>query len=350
MENMPTNNEKQEIVNQENNEAVVVDNFVTKNKKIFLYSIGIFLAIVLIIGSIWGAFRVRNGADDDFAYFTAKVLRLSLLSVNGQKISYTDYLDDMKAIRTMKAYEEQANGAIANLSSEQMSDQVIWRLINNAIVSQIAKKMEIKVEKKDIADLKNQVLKQFESEEKLEGELLKRYGWNMVTYETKVIRPFILQSKLSDKIQADKSSLEEVRGRAEDILKQIKNGANFEEMAKLYGEDGTAKNGGSLGWFTKGEMVPQFEEAVFALKKGELSNTLIETEFGYHIVKVNDIKNEKVKKDGKWVNQTSINASHILFMFPTFEKYMDSYLKKSEIKFYCKIHNPFESNNKNIEK
>ncbi len=345
MENLPLNKEQQEVLDQEVKEILPVVTTVDKNKKLFLYSIVGFLAVILTLGSVWGIVRVRSGAMDGFSYFIAKALHLSLLSVDGQKVSYTNYLDDMKAIKIMKAYEEEANGTAMELSEEQMSDQVVWRLVNNVMVSQIAKKMEIKVEKKDVEELKNQVLEQFESADVLEKELIKRYGWNMKAYEEKVIRPFVLQNKVNEKIQTDKESIEEVRNNAEAVLNQIKNGANFEEMAMTYGEDGTAQTGGELGWFTKGEMVPQFEEAVFALKKGELSENLVETEFGYHIVKVNDIKNERVKDEtDKWINQTSVNASHILFMLPTFEKYMNAYLKNVEIKFYSKIHNPFDNN------
>ncbi|HRY36983.1 MAG TPA: peptidylprolyl isomerase [Candidatus Magasanikbacteria bacterium] len=345
MENINEN----QAIQGENSEvagAVVLptDSNLSKNKKMFLYGLSFFVLTVLIAFCVLGFFRVRSGATDGFAYFTAKFLHLPLMSLNEQKIPYTDYLDDLKAIKTMKEYEENNNENLtAETTEEQMSDQVIWRLANNVMVSQIAKTMDVKIEKKDVEELKKQVLQQFESEGELEKELLKRYGWNMSAYEKKVIKPFILQSKVGEKIQTDKTVLDNIYKQAEKVLEQIKNGASFEEMASIYGSDSTKETGGDLGWFGKGEMVPQFEDAVFALKKGQLSEQLVETEFGYHIVKVYDTKIERVKDEsGKWVNASKVKASHILFSFPTFEQYMSEYLKKAEIKFYSKIHNPFQ--------
>ncbi len=345
---MENSNEKQNLPVEEKKEAgetVVQDNnIVSKNKQIFLYGFGALIIGAIVIAGIFGFIRVRAGATDTFAYYSAKFMHLSLISVNGQKISYVDYLDDMEAIQTMKTYEETNNeGAVYELTADQMSDQVIWRLVNNKMVAQVADKLGVKVEKEDIAKLKEEVLQQFDSEAELEKELIKRYGWNMSAYEAKVIRPFVLQNKVNELIQTDKEALLQIRQKAEGVLEEIKNGADFAEMAALHGEDGTKQTGGDLGWFGKGEMIPQFEEAVFALKKGELAKDLVETEFGYHIVKVYDTKTERVKNEsGVWVNEPKVKASHILFLLPSFEKYMDDYLKNAEIRFYSKIHNPFE--------
>jgi hypothetical protein len=138
----------------------------SKNKQMFLYGFGALIFIVLVFTGIFGFMRVRAGAADNFAYYSAKFMHLPLVSVNGQKIYYVDYLDDLKAIQTMKSYEEQnSQGAIIDLTQEQMSDQVIWRLANNLLVSQVSKDLNIKVEKGDIDELKKEVLEQFESEE-----------------------------------------------------------------------------------------------------------------------------------------------------------------------------------------
>lgn len=78
----------------------------------------------------------------------------------------------------------------------------------------------------------------------------------------------------------------DAKKRAEEVLAKIKGGADFAEMAKQYGTDGTAPQGGDLGYFTKGRMVPEFENAIFGAKSTGLIPTLVKTQFGYHIVKV----------------------------------------------------------------
>ncbi|MBX9850335.1 MAG: peptidylprolyl isomerase [Cytophagaceae bacterium] len=97
-----------------------------------------------------------------------------------------------------------------------------------------------------------------------------------------------------DKSKEQKDS---IRKKAEEVLAQLKKGANFEEMVMKYTEDpGSKSTGGEYKWFPKGRMVKPFEEAVFTAKSPGLVPKLVETEYGYHILKVTDTKtNKKVK-------------------------------------------------------
>jgi peptidyl-prolyl cis-trans isomerase D len=88
--------------------------------------------------------------------------------------------------------------------------------------------------------------------------------------------------------KVDEKGVAEAQQRAEDLLKQIKNGASFEELAKKYSEDpGSAKNGGSLGWVGRGQTVPEFEKVAFSLPKGQISG-VVKSSYGFHIIRVDD--------------------------------------------------------------
>ncbi|WP_460548439.1 SurA N-terminal domain-containing protein [Hymenobacter daeguensis] len=76
------------------------------------------------------------------------------------------------------------------------------------------------------------------------------------------------------------------KAKAQDILNKIKGGADFAAMARQFGTDGTKDQGGDLGWFGKGRMVPEFEKAIFGATSTGLLPNLVETSFGYHIIKI----------------------------------------------------------------
>jgi parvulin-like peptidyl-prolyl isomerase len=103
------------------------------------------------------------------------------------------------------------------------------------------------------------------------------------------------------------------REKAEQVLQRIHNGEDFATLAKEFSSDpGSKDKGGDLGWFGSGQMVPEFEKAAFALKPGEVSG-VIQSQFGFHIIKVEERKTEM--KDGK--PQEMIHARHILFSEPS---------------------------------
>jgi peptidyl-prolyl cis-trans isomerase D len=89
---------------------------------------------------------------------------------------------------------------------------------------------------------------------------------------------------------AEAATDKKARAKAEEILKKIRGGADFASMARKYSEDaGSAKQGGDLGYFVPGTMTKAFDNKVFSMKKGQVSG-LVRTEFGYHIIKLTDIK------------------------------------------------------------
>lgn len=85
---------------------------------------------------------------------------------------------------------------------------------------------------------------------------------------------------------ASEAAREEARSLAEDLLERIREGEEFEQLARRYSEDpGSAQLGGDLGWFRRGRMVREFEDVAFAMRDGAVSN-VVESDFGFHIIKV----------------------------------------------------------------
>jgi len=80
------------------------------------------------------------------------------------------------------------------------------------------------------------------------------------------------------------------------IINKLKKKSQFSELAKTFSIGPSGKNGGNLGWFGPGQMVKEFEKAAFLIEKGNISQKPIKTKFGFHVIRVNDIRNAKPKK------------------------------------------------------
>ncbi|MFC6488272.1 peptidylprolyl isomerase [Nitratireductor sp. GCM10026969] len=110
----------------------------------------------------------------------------------------------------------------------------------------------------------------------------------------------ITEEEMRARYEAEVANLpqeEEVRARhilveteeeAKNIIQQLQEGGDFAEIAEEHSQDGSAAQGGDLGYFTQGRMVPAFEEAAFALEPGSYTQEPVETQFGWHVIKVED--------------------------------------------------------------
>jgi peptidyl-prolyl cis-trans isomerase C len=171
----------------------------------------------------------------------------------------------------------------------QMPPQMLLpRVVDHLVATQVVAEAGYAKGLQSSADVKDQL-------QSLEKELVAQ------AYIRQAIEPQITEDKIKERYDTSVKSYkaeDEVRARhilvkteveAKDIIKQLKGGADFAKLAMEKSSDtGSAKQGGDLGYFPKGEMVKAFAEAAFSMKAGELGEKAIKTEFGYHIIKVED--------------------------------------------------------------
>jgi len=220
------------------------------------------------------------------------------------------------------------------LSCEQVSSirrEVLESMIRRELLHQAARKSGIKPDENAINKDINSLKKQFSDETEYKNELSRR-GINEEVLRARMIRNSLVQKyvykEFTDKvdvtdkeiqdyyqknidlfkqpfqirvshisIQSDPkdgdSHKKELRGKAEKILKNLKDDQDFADLAREYSDGPTKNNGGDLGYLRKGQLEKQFESKVLALKKGEITD-IIETEYGFQIFKVTDIKPETI--------------------------------------------------------
>jgi parvulin-like peptidyl-prolyl isomerase len=218
------------------------------------------------------------------------------------------------------------------LSCEQVSlirREVLESMIRRELLYQAARKSGIKPDENAINKDINSLKQQFSGETEYKNELSRR-GINEEVLRARMIRNSLVQKyvdkeftgkvNVTDKeiqdyyqknidlfkqpfqmqvsqifIQSDPkggdSRKKELRGKAEKILKNLKDDQDFADLAREYSDGPTKNKGGDLGYLRKGQLEKQFESKIFALKKGEITD-VIETEYGFHIFKVTDIKPE----------------------------------------------------------
>ena len=181
---------------------------------------------------------------------------------------------------------------------EQMKTQAGKQVLNNMVMEKVLIK-NYKVEDKEVDkkfdEMKKQYGDQFDT-------LLKQQGIKEETLKTGV-RAQLAQEKAIEKTITDKELKDNYKpeikashilvkdeATAKKVKEELGQGKSFEELAKQYSEDTPSKEkGGDLGFFEHGKMVKEFEDAAYKLKKDEVSEP-VKTQFGYHIIKVTDIK------------------------------------------------------------
>jgi len=119
--------------------------------------------------------------------------------------------------------------------------------------------------------------------------------------------------------------------RAKQLYDSLKAGADFAELAKQYSADGSAQQGGDLGWFNQGQMVPEFDNMTFAMNPEDISEP-VKTQFGWHIIKLHDKKEEKEKAAGQTESKLvqKAHASHILIRAEMSQETTDELYKRLE--------------------
>jgi len=180
---------------------------------------------------------------------------------------------------------------------EQMKTQAGKQVLNSMVMEKVLIK-NYKVDDKEVDKKYDEVKKQYGDQF---DTLLKQQGIKEETFKNGV-RASIAQEKAIEKTITDKELKDNYKpeikashilvkdeATAKKVKEELGQGKSFEELAKQYSEDTSKEKGGDLGFFGPGKMVKEFEDAAYKLKKDEVSEP-VKTQFGYHIIKVTDIK------------------------------------------------------------
>lgn len=175
-----------------------------------------------------------------------------------------------------KAIDEQYSTYMATVSKTFGLDEEVYLKQFGLTKEEMRKSIEKEAVASKYVEEKSQV-----TDKKVEDS----YNKNKKDFNQISASHILIKNTDENGAKLDEAKLKENKKLAEDILKKVLGGEDFAQLAKKYSEDGSAQSGGELGYFGKGDMVAEFEKAALSLNNGEIYPKVVETQYGYHIIK-----------------------------------------------------------------
>lgn len=288
------------------------------------------LPLVLLVGAT-AAFAISVYAFRWHGPFVDRVMRylpFPAAFANNQLISYNAYRSDVQTLSFYYDHNDSVPGAEQTRpSGDQMSTTVLNRLVYDTVVEQLVQKFRITVADSELEEQLNGIAEAQGSRDDVKSLLQSLYGWDEAQFKEKVLLPYLSLQKL-EKILTDNGTLNgNAKQRAEDVLAKVKEAKTpFEDLAKQFSEDTTASVGGDLGFFGKGEMVKEFEDAVLALKPGETSE-LVKSQYGYHIIKLIEKTTDPAKGE-------QFHAQQVLIKTRSIDDYVNEQIANAKVRVF----------------
>lgn len=270
------------------------------------------------------------------------------------------YLERMKAKLSLNYNEEQI---------KETERRILDQLIDEKLVNQETDRLEIVITEKEIDMTIRDVMDNSELSEEQFKQALVEEGITLEKYreqiEEQMKKMRLLEREIQSKVQVTEKEIEEhfkkhmdsfntppevrlqqvllmippeaseqeisqIRGKAEEILQKIRNGEDFNNMAKLHSQDSSAASGGDIGFFKQGDLIPELNEIAFSLNVGEVSS-VIQTSLGFHIIRVLE-KRERQKMTEEERKKEIENILYNQKVENKFKEWLKELRKKSFIK------------------
>lgn len=274
----------------------------------WFWRIALFLAVVLIVVVfVFGIGIYVYGWKDKVTQTVKSFVPYPAAIVNVLRvIKLSDFdkeVEFIKKLYSSEVVEEQRINFSTPEGEKKLNEfkkKILDNLIQNQVIELLAARYKQTATEIEIDDLyKN--YEQIYGKEKLAS----------IPDVRSKVRAQVLQKKLEDKVIVQiraRHILVSSQKKAEEILKQLKEGANFEELARKESEDtGSKEAGGDLGFFSRGKMTKEFEDAAFSLKVGEVSG-VVKTQYGFHLIKVEERRGQVDKEINSWLEEETKKA------------------------------------------
>lgn len=293
------------------------------SKKCILILISFILVVVsiLIILVVFAIGLYKFQWSGPIVQKVVKIIPFPVAINKGQTVSQNHFNKLLEAQR--RYYQTQKNLILSDPGKEkelkELKETILDRSIKENFVRQILAKNNIRITPEEIEkEFTNSTTGRTEQE--IKDKIQTLYNWTPQDFKQEMIRPYLEKQKLQEIVVFDQVINKVEREKIESILQELKEEADFAELANKYSQDpgNYPDKGGDLGWFGRGQMVKEFEGVAFSLEPGEISD-IVTTKFGFHIIKVEE-KNENL-----------IRARHILVKARDFNEWLTEQVMKARV-------------------
>lgn len=283
-----------------------------KKQNLVIYTILGLMAAYVIVGAVFGVGIYKYKWENKASQIAVIIYPYPAALVNGQPVWLKGIYQQISFLNHFSSKTQQEVP-----SQDQVRTKFVDQAIDNVIVSQQAKLYGVKVSKKDFDDAYQAVIDQSGGHDKLIQVLQELYGMKENDFKDLVNNQVLkekLQSEVLVQIKASHILVSDEAKGNEALQKLIKKEISFSDAAKQYSQDtGSKDKGGDLGWFGRGTMDSDFEKAAFQLKPGEMTQALVKSQFGFHIITVTDKKGKVDKSFDEWLKE--VKAKIKIFRF-----------------------------------
>ncbi|MBU1166859.1 peptidylprolyl isomerase [Patescibacteria group bacterium] len=286
----------------------------SKGSKIAIAVVVVLIIVTLILGGVFALGIYTFSWDNKITSSVIEQINLPIAKVNGSYVPMTQYKSNFSALKKYSDSQTQLQGEEVEAPKDsEIKASVLNRMLEDEIVKQLSAKHDVLVSDEEIEEEFNKVKELAGEDAEIETQINELYGWTLDEFKNQALRTSLQEGKLqkvffeNEEVAVDfKGSEKEAEDKANKALEEINNGRDFAEIASEQSDDpGSKEKGGELGFFTKGQMVKEFEDAAFTLEAGQVFEGAVKTAYGYHLIKVEEVEGEGDEK--------KVKARHILY-------------------------------------
>jgi len=302
--------------------------WITIIEAVFLLAV----AYVIIAGA---GIYFFNWGNNFFVSQTAKIIHYPAAKVERKMITFDKVKSQLASVKLFYEKQDFSDlGMRIDFSTEDgkkrlliKEKNILNKLIENGVIESEANARGIKLTSSMIDQEVDRKIKEYGTGDNLEKELKELYGWNMQNFKENIVKPDIYKEKLFEKLKESDDSYKKNKEKIKMAENELQAGKIFQEVAKKYSEGKSSKEGGEMGWFRVDQMIPEITLAVFSLEKGKVS-PVVESSLGFHILKLDDQKEEEGVKMFK--------ISQIFLRNKSFPQWLSEMEENADIRIFLK--------------